>query len=349
MRSVSNVRLSAVIVSWIFASQAGAVTAPTNQNPAVTYDHLNDGTYQSYSITVAPYQPFIIRILNTFPSSFTYEVAGIPISRPGAKATGGVTMSQLETKEVTQAHDPKYGGYVVRILPKDGAGPVVVSDAPAGKNQLSAATLVIAVTNAQWDASIAGAFTVSGLRDPVFALEPRTEDGKTVQYVVEDKSKEDRSRLGTGAFVNVYHTSRPWLGGTFGIGVNDNNRTTYFAGPSIRFGDKAAVTVGLAAGSITRLPAGVSLNKAASDNNVLNNLSNRVSYNWFIGFSFSFLSVQNALEKPFAGGETAKESASSANAPQGSGKPVSSEPDSGKPGQDDPLKKTPAPTPKPQP
>jgi hypothetical protein len=299
------------LTSTLLAADSAATAAATPA--AVTFDHLKDGPYKAYSISSAQYRPIVIQILNTYPAGFDYEITGIPIK--AAEATGGVSMSQLTMKELTQVHDPKYGGYVVHITPK--AGAITVTDAPAKQNVLDSATLVISVTTLQWDIAMAGAFTVSGLRDHVYSLQTRTVDGKSEQYVAEDTSKEDRSRLGTGAFIHVYHSALPWLGGTFGLGINDASRTTYFAGPSIRFGDKAALSFGVAAGSVNRLPGGISVGKTVTDGNVLSNLGNRINYNYFVAFSFSFLDARGFLEKPFAGASTPSDSSSSQAPPPG--------------------------------
>lgn len=290
------------VCACLIAMALSLPAASAGDTPIVKYDHLNDGSAKSYLIQVAPNKPFVIEIDNTDPERYRYDVAGVPRVPPkGGAAPDEKTKSALQTKQITQVFDPKYGGYIVTIAPT--GTPTTVTDAGGGPKQLPTATLIITVEQLQWDTQMSGAFTVSGLRDRVYSIETATENNQQVHYVREDRSAEDRSRLGTGAFIHVFHTRLPWLGGTFGIGINDTSRTTYFAGPAFRFGDKAAVTVGLAAGSVSRLPAGVTVNTPVADANVINNLGSRVAYNWFVGFSFSFLSARSALEKPFAPAE----------------------------------------------
>jgi hypothetical protein len=294
---------SFVLVLLTSVTAVAANQASATDIPIVKYDHLNDGATAAYSISIAPNKAFIVEIEHTYPPGYDYEIAGIPLrtEEQGFGFTGEVQESELETKQLTQTHDAKFGGYVVRITHKDEPTDVVLSNNT--KKKLPDATLVISVKTLGFDYEMAGAFTATGLTDPVFAVHKTTENGQDRQTIFRDRAAEDRNHLGMGALIHTYNTRWPYIAGTFGIGINQGNRVTYYAGPSLKVG-KAYLTAGIAAGSVNRLPAGLAVGDLLTDTNALANGGTRVSRSWFVGFSYTFLNPGDALQKPFAGAES---------------------------------------------
>jgi hypothetical protein len=251
--------------------------------PDVPFDHLYKNRDQSYSLRLADGEEFTVRIQNTFPGAFEYTLAGIEKATETEPPVGTLTGDNLEPVTIERRHEKKYGGYILKIK-RTAEQPVVVDDVT-----LNDVTLLIFVETEGWRYGFAGAFTVSGLTDRVYAVDngqaPRHED------------KEDVADLGFGAFIHVYHSNHPKWAGTFGLGIEQTNETTYYFGFSFRASDKAAATVGVALGSVEQLSASADPN----DPNVLADVDSRLKASWFFAVSYTFFDVRQFLEKPFAG------------------------------------------------
>jgi hypothetical protein len=275
----------------------------SKQVPTVTFDHLKTPTNTARTVSLADGEPFVIRITHTLPDAFDYQVAGWRLAEDDTPAAAGdLTEDKLLDKDILHKHDRAFAGYEIIIKRVAGIADadVTVKRSNATTTVLEDKRFILTVPTSEWDSEYAGAFTISRLTDPIFALETRTEDGVEKRFVVRDKSAEDDASLGIAAFANVFHTSRPSLAFTFGLGIDERNETTYYLGPSWRFGKKGALTAGVAFGSVKRLPAGVRFDTPVTDQNILNNLGSRIKPEFFIGATLSFLNPGNALQKPFA-------------------------------------------------
>jgi len=294
------------------------------QNPKPTatieFDHLNLTPSTVFRIELNHGEEFIVRITHTDPSSFDYQIEGFtPTSVTRATAQASLKESDLKTKELSQTHNRKYGGYYVRIRPKTSVLPQV-DLANGSKKTLQEATLTVIVETLSWDYDLAGAFAISNLTNPAYALVTESNgQGGTQQRVVRDTDAEDSAALGLAAMVHLYNQRKPNLALSFGIGINNNSATSYFFGPSWRFSDKAAITLGYVWGPREHLPAGVHVGDIVTDANVLNNLPSKTDGGAFLSFSYSFLNPGGALQKPFAGALGNTTPAVPAAAPAGGG------------------------------
>ena len=263
--------------------------------PDVIFKHT-EGKPKIYDLDLNHGQKFVVRIdqtcLGAFDYSYTSVARGIRNQRdePAAK-------KPLEHKDFTLVYDQQFGGYVFNITQKPGADP---SKECEGGDELIPLTFIVSVRQEKWNLSFSGAFTISGLTDPVFSV--KTENA--VKKVIEEKEKQDERRLGAASFVHLFHDRVQWnqlqpaLG--FGLGINSDNHAEYMVGAALRFGDKATINVGRAWGSITRLPNGVNFDTPITDDNVLNNLGARTVSRWFVAISYAFIDTKDRLVKPFA-------------------------------------------------
>ncbi len=297
-----------------------------DREPCVVYDHASLSFVGPSSVEAADGDVIYLVITRTAPGAFLYPVEGI--ERPPGGREFGAGYTQLSDKVISIRHEARFDGYRFSITSVDGA-PLPPDNSVAGPTLRSTPEPeVIRVTTRQWHQWVAGAFTGSSLSDRQFSLYERTVDGQTLSFVEEDKDAEDEAKLGLAALIHLYHSS--WkkvpLAVTFGLGIGDDNRTSYFLGPSWRLGDKGAITVGAVWGSVSRLPTGVSVcgrsesscaSTLAVDANALNQLGSRTEQGWFVALSYSFLDVADLLQKPFknlGGG--------AGSAPAGSGEPA---------------------------
>ncbi|MEL6951252.1 MAG: hypothetical protein AAGM16_14180 [Pseudomonadota bacterium] len=290
----------------------------------VEFTHFN-GQDESRAISVKPGEEIKISIKDTYPDAFSYEVGGVLLKTPAAPARAGLTIDQktdLTTHTISQPHDPKYGGYIVKVLLKDkAAGPVKVAIGGGKTKDLSETTFMIVVEQRVWDVDFAGAFTISDVTDPVYATVPRTnEDGEVENVLIRDSGAEDSQSLGLAGMIHLYHVDRPQWAWSFGLAVSDTSETSYMTGPSYRFSDRAAVTLGYQWAPVDRLPAGTNEGDLIDDPNVLSSLDTRVDGGVFLSFSYSFIpGVRGFFEKPFKGafGSTDASSASLPTATNG--------------------------------
>jgi hypothetical protein len=303
VRFLPTILLVPVLLGLASASGAQDLNDPAcddanTPKPQVVFDHLNTNADRHYTISARPGEPIIVCIRNTALAQFTYSIVGVVKAVAGAIGTATLTTKDLGTRRLTRPHDDQYGGYVVAVK-RAAPGDVTVVTGATSKTNLDV-TLVVAVVTQQFQYEFAGAFSISDLTDPQYAIVPQTVNGQTKSVIVHDESAKDSSRLGLGAFIHVFHDKFPWLAGTFGLGIAEANRTTYFLGPTLRLGKAMAFTAGPVWGSVKRLPAGVTVGSEAANANVLNDLPTQVKRGWFFGFSYTFLQAKQAIEEPFA-------------------------------------------------
>ena len=276
-----------------------------------------------FNVNAQPGETITLTVKNTCPEDFEYQTIPLPIREPHTLQSRATCTG---TRVVDIRHDPQYGGYVVNIVKKEGKAP------PAGN-----ARVTIAVKTAQWKLGFAGGFTANGLTDTPFALREVQVPGEggttTTKYrLVTQESREDELGTSVVSFVHLHHNdwekrARPHLGLSLGIGVEPDRLTDYYLGPSLLFGDRAALTVGLAIGQVNAPPAGREVNDTVVDPNALANLGRKRESTWFIGVSYRFLGGGAAdLQKPFAGQNPpgAQTAAATATTPSGGSTPAAS-------------------------
>jgi len=300
-------KLSILIVLFLLAASSVSIAEQTSTNTDstsaakadITFDHLNQNQDASYYLKLHDDQVFKIQILNTLPDKFQYEIAGVllPVEDKSIKKNADAT--KPVTKEIVHRHEKKYGGYILRIRSISGS-PVKIDGT---KMQLQDRTLIIVVETLGWDYEIAGAFTINWLTDPVFALKQVELDNSNKYIIIENTGARDQAKLGLGAFVHLFNRQFPLLAISFGLGVNNDNNVTYYTGGSWRLGGQAAITTGIAWGSVARLPNGLSIGDLTTDAGILNNLGKRTDCKFFFSISLNFIKAADLLQKPFAGAE----------------------------------------------
>lgn len=265
------------------ASFAGTKTAEFNHG-----DCIAGKTCTRFAeLTLKPGELFTIVIENTFPDQFYYQITGIMAVKEEVSPSTDVSFAPngSEKKTLSYAHDPKYGGYIVRVTPKQGA-------------QLGTMEITIAVQTSEWKIGFAGGFVGSGLTDGKYYVQS---EGDTL-VLRQDSAGEDAVRLGIASFVHVWHSKVDWIGLSLGLGLEAGSNITYYVGPCLRAGDKAALDLGLAVGSVTTHPTGTQVDKPVSDPSVVSNLGRRNTMAFFVSLSYSFIGgAKDNLTKPFAG------------------------------------------------
>jgi hypothetical protein len=142
-----------------------------------------------------------------------------------------------------------------------------------------------------WDLALTGGFVASGLADPIWAL--GTVTGQPTRVVVRATDRENSVNLGVAMFAQVYHDRFAWVAPlSFGVGIREDSRATFYFGSALRFGPHASFTAGVAVGSIAALPAGVVEGRPVTDTNVLSNLVTRTAHSWFAGVTYTFASIR---------------------------------------------------------
>lgn len=272
------------------------------------------------SVVSAPDRGAItVLIEQTKPALFDYEIAGIPLGesdevRPNADG--------FSNKTLVQVHDgTRFGGYIVRITQKQGIGERALPDA----------IITIAVRTEEWRASFAGGFAASGLTGKRYALRDTSILVDSVlsprAVVIRDHAREDALRLSTATFVHLSHSKLSSLAATFGLGLSATEGAgPYFFGGSFLFGERGAVTAGVAIGPELTRPLGRVEGDVLERNADLSNAfaapPSRTGARAFFAMSFNFLgSGKDALNLPFAGANTGKPVVSDAAAPAESTKP----------------------------
>lgn len=307
------------------ASGAEVGDRQRERSQGVVFDHLAGRFQTEPFLRLRDGEVFFVVIENTSPAHFIYEVKGQEKEVPSnERLEADDPNKSLVAVTLPVRHESRFGGYIVRITSKTGA-PVAAAD----KRNLEIFELEVPVDTLEWDYEFAGAFTVSDLTDPTYSLQAREVDDEEQMFIIRDRDAEDKTKLGIGAFTHLFHTRFPAVALSFGLGINEDNKTTYFVGPSWRWGGKGALTAGVTFGSVARLPAGARENERATNTNILNELGSRTANRFFLSFSYSFLgNIRDRFEKPFAGAGTSP-SASGGGGNRQSPLPVLPEPSPG--------------------
>ena len=280
----------------------------------VTFDH-QDGKAKIFDLDLENREPFVVNIDNTCPAEFDYSYEGVerglvPQSDDTKKK------AKLSTHSMTVVFDDQFGGYVFSIKRKAG---VEAGSKCEGSEDLQPASFIVGVREQEWGISFSGGFTFSGLTSPVFGI--KTENN--IKRIVEEPGKQDKMKLGAASFVHVFHDSvkirglQPAL--AFGLGINTDNKSEYFVGIGFRLGDKATINVGVAGGSITRLPNGVDSETPITDDNVLNNMGSRTVAKAFFALTYAFIDTKERFKKPFATDNAAAADTGKKEAPKDKG------------------------------
>ncbi len=283
--SVSDATERGCLLALLFMCCSAAAWAVPGDE--VVFNH-KESAETAYTRPLRDGEKLTIRITDTCPSRFTYEVRGVRDARPGSSAAGKLGEMLLEVD-----HDDVFGGYIVNISER--------KNSTSCDADLKPTTFIVFTPASPWALSLTGGFTVSGLTDPVYALSPDPSEPAR-RHIVEDSGKEDVANMGAATFVHIYHARRPSLALLFGLGLGEFDETEYYLGGGWRLSDKATFNVGLALGSVARLPAGLGVGQSVMEDNVLADLPKRRELSWFFGVTFSFLDVgADRFKKPFAG------------------------------------------------
>ncbi len=251
----------------------------------------------------------VVRIVNTDPRCFIYKGWTVPTPSEAAARVTEVTLRAntgspgppaiLRITAVKNPRAPQDCDFAAMPERKVGGDP---------------GPWEIRILRAGWDLAFSGAYTADSLTNPVYGLVPGSVPTDTTStqtttgyYIQRFADQEDTLRLGAAAMIHAVrsgpHSFSRWDTGfapTFGIGV-ESNTLRYFLGPGLRFGDKFYLSAGVAIGSVTRLPAGLSASKP-TDNprdrtsfttnaNALSNPPTTTRVGYFFGVSFSFAGV----------------------------------------------------------
>ena len=270
----------------------------------VAFDHLATNADRTYAIAeLTPGERLIVEIQNTDPVQFAYKLAAVtPATTPQAITALAVGDTKLETVKVEEVHAAAVGTYLVKIELREKT-PGVLHTGEITRNgatvRLRPVNLIVNVESSPtWNLAFAGAFTGSDLTDPVFALQKRTDNaGVETDVIVEQKDDEDEARLGLGAFLHLFHERKPQWAWSFGIGVQEQGATSYYVGPTYRFGDKGALTGGLVWAAVDRLPGGARVDAPPPDANTLSNLGSKIEQGIFFAMSYSFADLKDFFGK----------------------------------------------------
>ena len=257
----------------------------------------------SFVLDLADREPFIVRIRSTEPDNYSYTIAGVVLERSATakRQAGGDT---LPSHDLPQQHDKRFGGYVVTIRKKSST-----------TGSLPEATLLISVRTNEWKTSFGGGFTFTNLVGNAYAIRDKTTaatattPASVTSTLVRDDARKDEAAYGAATFVHLFHSAHESIAASFGLGLSLNGATgtAYYAGPSFRFGDKGALTIGAVVGPVRTLPAGLHEDDTIQDRttvaNALATPPTRNAVKAFFAFSYTFLGGgQSELNKPLAGG-----------------------------------------------
>jgi hypothetical protein len=292
--------LTALLLLAISGRAKAQPAQPAQQAPMVTIDHKTSVQNPVGLIQASAGQQFIIRVLNTVPECFDYNFEGVLPPKTQATMNARQAPQPLTEQNVdfNVTHDPQFGSYKITITAKDlpkGSTLKDQCDALLQKPQ----TYIITITTYAWTAGMAGAFTADKLTDPVFSLRAGTQNGQNGYFVEKDTGAEDSYRLGAAAMIHLYHSDPNrfslsklgvnWAPLSFGLGVDNDSQVHYFLGTSLKFGDQAFLTAGCVFGPRKRLPNGV--HGFTTDQNALSSLPTKTSSAFFVGISYTFISI----------------------------------------------------------
>jgi hypothetical protein len=289
-------------------SPASAATNPLSDCEAaaagrafVCFDHAAGRWIKSIGEIRRAGEPLAVVVIHTDPTHIT--AIAKPVS-PDPK---------LQSALPACARD---GASVDTVFP-DGEGRYTLEITVAGCTGLpDVAPTEFRVDILNWEQAVAGAFVGSEHRDPLFSTYTRQVGDQTLTFV--DREPEDREndvRLGLGSFIHLYHEGAvrklPWLptGLSFGLGIGEENRTSYSVGLSWRLGDKAFLTGGYSWAPVDRLPTGVRTcarsaescdpGFALTDPNRIANLDERTEGALFVGLSYTFIELGSFFQDRF--------------------------------------------------
>jgi hypothetical protein len=157
------------------------------------------------------------------------------------------------------------------------------------------------IEKSPWALGMSGGLSISEVVDPRFAVisDPASTATPAATIVVRNRDAEDSQKLGFAGFVHVHNEH--WvlkdipIAATFGLGVQDDDAISGFAGVSFAAFDLAYLTVGYNWSSVDRLPTGQRLGATPISDNVLNDLPSKTDNGWFLGISFKFMSPEESF------------------------------------------------------
>lgn len=280
----------------------------------VVFDH-SENTFLAKEVSANPGDLITVRIENTCLKEFDYELGGIAQNPPSSGTSIGQEIldqaCEAGSHFLTEIHNDRFGGYYLKIKKKNNNGVSVKAKVKDKEVMLEDSLYLVSVKSSQWDIAFAGGFTVSDLVDPIYSSKKNDADQN---IIVRARSAEDDVSLGLSAMVHVFHQKRPRWAATFGVATGNSGETSYMAGPSLRFGDQAAFTLGYMWSRVKRLPSGLSVGDLVEDPNTLVDLSSKTKGGMFLSFSYSFLSGSKAaLGKPFKVGAVVPQSGGSSS------------------------------------
>lgn len=286
----------------------------------VVYDHPSHTFLGPPHLELGNGDLFTLLVVRTAPDRFLYPLTGVEERFAKPSKESATPYAKPGTKMIPVVHEKRFGGYEFEI--QSVSGTAVEGEGPLPALTPTPEPQLIVVETAGWRQSVAGAFTGSDLADPVFSLYPRTgDDGMERFFVDEDPGAEDEARLGLGAFIHLHHSrwdralGKGGFAWSFGLGLDSDQETSYYFGPAYRLGDKGVITAGAVFGPVDRLPGGVQVcgrhrdactPDLAVDPNLLSNLDERNEVGFFVALSYTFLDVQDLVEKPFKALSTPK-------------------------------------------
>jgi hypothetical protein len=251
------------------------------------------------------YAGYLIKIQN---SSKNNSATGVKVVTKDDIAAGQAELEKYYSDHVRQDGGTKSCGAILQDakdqLPKLGAW--------ARAKPLPEADVIVQVTTPDSYVEFAGAFTVSRLTDPKFALYPNPAGGTglAAQIIERNTPAEDHQRLGFAGFIHVHSPNCQWwrycrsLAATFGLGINSSSSSTnvnFFLGPSYRLVGQWFITAGYNWGPVATLPAGERIGQSPTTANALSSLGSRTGGALFIAVSYSVLSPGTSFfNKPFA-------------------------------------------------
>lgn len=291
---------------WLLVAMASAEPATTGSAKTkkaasvqtIRIDHRTGLMSPTGSVGLARGDELRVAIDNTYPDCYRYNVE-IVRPTPGAREKAAGAPPVPETVEFMIKHDGRATAYKITASTKENARP----ECP-----LKPGSWEISVEPYEWSLALTGAFTVDGLTDPVFFLEPATRPGAPGEpdregfTAGQDRGKEDDFTLGLASMIHLFHSNPAfarvffddvsWVPVSFGIAVaGEDSAAKYFVGTSLKAGSKFYLTVGAAFGPVHRLPNGVDGNSFLTDANALNSLPSRRVVRPFLALSYSFIDV----------------------------------------------------------
>lgn len=275
----------------------GHIAAKDSSAQTVRIDHRTGTISPAGPIGLAKGDDLIIALENTYPVCYRYKVEDV---QPAQPKSGGFA---AETVLFKVRHDGKATAYRIKADLRAGADPLC---------PLSSDSWEIPVEAHEWSLALTGAFTIDGLKDPIFFLEPTTRPGSAGQpaedgfNALQDSEGEDDFTLGLASMIHLFHSNDAylrvladevsWSPISFGISVaGEGNSAKYFVGTSLKVGSKFYITLGYAFGSVHRLPSGVTSTTFLENANALNSLPSRRIGRPFVAFSYSFIDVSPSL------------------------------------------------------